>query len=160
VGENDIYTTEFIARVTYESSPYPGIEILRRVHADIENGYLRKTANIISAEVFGDFLEMAQHLLDEGYKNPAASLAGAVLEDGLRRVARNNYITVTDSDGLASLRQKCAAKKVFNKIVCDQITAWTTLRNSAAHGKFDDYTAQQVGSMLSDVRSFLATHLA
>ena len=130
------------------------------MHADIENGYLRKTVNIISAEVFGDFLEMAQHLLDEGYKNPAASLAGAVLEDGLRRVTRNNYITVTDGDGIASLRQKCAAKKVFNKLVSDQITAWTTLRNSAAHGKFEDYTAQQVGSMLSDVRSFLATHLA
>jgi len=40
-----------------------------------------------------------------------------------------------------------------------QITAWTTLRNFADHGKFDEYTAQQVGSMISDVRSFLATHL-
>jgi len=132
---------------------------LRRLRSDIEKGYLRKTANIISAEVFGDFLEIAEHLLTEGYKDPAASLTGAVLEDGLRRIARNNDITVADRDDLTSLRDKCAGKKVFNNLVRQQITAWTTLRNSADHGKFDEYTAQQVGSMISDVRSFLANYL-
>lgn len=159
VGENDIYTTEFKALATYSNGPQSGIEILRRLHSDIENGYLRKTANIISAEVFADFLEMGEHLLAEGYKDPAASLAGAVLEDGLRHIARNNEIAVTDGDNLTSLRDKCVGKKIFNNLGRQQITTWTTLRNSAAHGKFDEYTAQQVGSMISDVRSFLATHL-
>ena len=159
VGENHIYTTEFEARATYENGPDSGIPILRRLKSDIENGYLQKTANIISAEVFGDFLEMSEHLLAEGYKDPAASLTGAVLEDGLRRVARNTGIDVTDRDDLNSLRDKCVAKKVFNNLVRQQITAWTTLRNAADHGKFDEYTAHQVGSMISDVRSFLGTHL-
>jgi hypothetical protein len=137
----------------------PAVEILTRLRSDVANGYLRKTANVISAEVFGDFLEMAQHLLNEGYKDPAASLIGAVLEDGLRRIARNNHITVTDRDDLTSLRDKCAEKRIFNNLVRQQITSWTTLRNAADHGKFTDYTAQQVGSMISDVRSFLAIHL-
>jgi hypothetical protein len=53
MGENDVYTTEFIARVTYTNGPQAGIEILRRLQSDIENGYLRKTANIISAENVG-----------------------------------------------------------------------------------------------------------
>jgi hypothetical protein len=78
---------------------------------------------------------------------------------GLRRIADNNDITVTDRDDLSSLRDKCAQKQVFNNLVRQQITAWTTLRNSADHGKFDQYTAQQVGSMISDVRSFLASNL-
>jgi hypothetical protein len=39
------------------------------------------------------------------------------------------------------------------------MTAWTTLRNSADHGKFSEYTEQQVGSMIADVRAFLAIHL-
>src|SRR5712691_1089843 len=159
VGENDIYTTEFESRVTYQNGPDSGIPILRRLQSDIENGCLRKTANIISAEVFGDFLEMGEHLLAEGYKDPAASLTGAVLEDGLRRIARNNDIAVTDGDNLTSLRDKCVRKKIFNNLVRQQITGWTTLRNFADHGKFDEYTAQQVGSMISDVRSFLASHL-
>ena len=55
VGEKDAYTTEFEARVNADNGPQVGIEILRRLRSDIENGYLRKTANIISAEVFGDF---------------------------------------------------------------------------------------------------------
>lgn len=159
VGENDIYATEFEKHVTHANGPYAGLEILGRLKSEIENGYLRKTANIISAEVFGDFLEMAQHLLDEGYKDPAASLTGAVLEDGLRRIARNNNITVTERDHLSSLRDRCFSKKLFNNLVRDQITTWTTLRNFADHGKFTEYTAQQVGSMISDVGSFLAIQL-
>jgi len=159
IGGNHIYTAEFTARVTHHVGPELGIEILRRLKSDIENGYLKKTANIISAEVFGDFLEMADHLLAEGYKDPAASLTGAVLEDGLRRIAGNDGITVTDHDDLTSLRDKCVGGKIFNNLIRQQITVWTTLRNSADHGKFGDYTAQQVGSMISDVRVFLANHL-
>ncbi|MDQ4000843.1 MAG: hypothetical protein M3283_07565 [Actinomycetota bacterium] len=36
---------------------------------------------LISAEVFTDFLEMAGHLDDNGYKDPTAYPTGAVLED-------------------------------------------------------------------------------
>jgi hypothetical protein len=159
IGDEHIYTLEFQKRVNYQNGPAPGLEILRRLRSDIENGYLRKTANIISAEVFSDFLEMAEHLLAEGYKDPAASLTGAVLEDGLRRISLNNDIPVTERDNLSSLKDKCAGKKIFNNLVRQQITAWTTLRNSADHGKFDEYTAEHVRSMISDVRSFLATFL-
>jgi hypothetical protein len=159
VGENDTYTAEFERNVNYNSGPLYGMEILRHLYSDIEKGYLRKTVNIISAEVFSDFLEMSEHLLAEGYKDPAASLTGAVLEDGLRRIARNNNVPVTDRDDLASLKDKCVQKKIFNNLIRQQITAWTTLRNSADHGKFAEYTAEQVGSMISDVRSFLAAYL-
>jgi hypothetical protein len=161
IGTTAQYTVEFDRRVKdyYISNVEAGLAILAALQSDISNGYLRTTANIISAEVFGDFLEMAQHLLDEGYKDPSASLTGAVLEDGLRRIARNNDITVNDGDDLSSLRDKCAGKKIFNNLVRQQITAWTTLRNSADHGKFSEYTAQQVASMISDVRSFLGSHI-
>jgi len=96
VGTTAQYTVDF-DRVTKEhlkGNIQAGIAILSALREDISNGYLRTTANIISAEVFSDFLEMGQHLLDEGYKDPAASLTGAVLEDGLRRIARNHDITV------------------------------------------------------------------
>jgi hypothetical protein len=153
------YVSKFIIYTNHQLGTEPGVEILTRLRSDVENGYLRTAANVVSAEVFSDFLEMAQHLLDEGYKDPAASLTGAVFEDGLRRIARNNDITVTDRDDLTSLRDKCAGQKIFNNLVRQQITAWTTLRNSADHGKFDEYTAQQVGSMIADVRAFLANRL-
>jgi hypothetical protein len=154
LGLSHAYTKELKRASDDLASAYDTLEILSRLRSDVENGYLRKVADIVSAEVFGDFLEMAQYLLDQGYKDPAASLCGAVLEDGLRRIARNHDIKFSDKYDLASLRDKCAQKGIFNNLIRQQITAWTTLRNSADHGKFDEYTAQQVGSMITDVRSF------
>jgi hypothetical protein len=159
VGAETPYAIEFAENAVWSAGTAPAVEILTRLRSDVANGYMRSTTNIISAEVFGDFLAMAQHLLDEGFKDPAASVTGAVLEDGLRRIAGNNDIPVSERDDLNSLRDKCSGKRIFNNLVRQQITAWTTLRNSADHGKFSEYTPQQVGSMISDVRSLLARHL-
>ena len=159
LGSDHTYLNEFVGYCDFNAGPRAAVEILSSLRSDIENGYLRRTANIISAEVFGDFLEMAEHLLDQGYKDPAASLCGAVLEDGLRRIAGNHDIKVTSKDDLNSLKDKCAQKGIFNNLIRQQITAWTTLRNSADHGKFVEYTSEPVRLMIEGVRSFLATHL-
>jgi len=153
------YIKEFIETCDFHAGPRPAVEILSAVLADLEEGYLRKTANIISGEVFADFLEMAEHLSAQGYKDPAASLCGAVLEDGLRRIARNHNLKVNDKDDLNSLRDKCAQDGVITSIIRQQITAWTTLRNAADHGKFQDYVAEEVRLMIAGVRSFLGSHL-
>jgi hypothetical protein len=58
-----------------------GQSILRSVREDVEDGYLTDIRTLISAEVFTDFLEMAEHLDDNGYKDPTAYSTGAVLED-------------------------------------------------------------------------------
>jgi hypothetical protein len=70
------------------------------------------------------------------------------------RVAKTTY-TIK----IQTLRDKCVGKKVFNNLVRQQITSWTTLRNAADHGKFSEYTEQHEGSMIADVRAFLAIHL-
>jgi hypothetical protein len=58
----------------------------------------------VAAEVFTDFIEMAEHLLEQGYKDPAAVVAGSVLEEHLRQLCHKNAIdTVTvDSSGKAN----------------------------------------------------------
>ena len=55
--------------------------ILRAAREDYANGYLFDIKQLIAAEVFDDLLEQAEHLLDAGYQEAAAVLAGAVLED-------------------------------------------------------------------------------
>ena len=104
VGANHAYPAEF-ARIINSNSPVTvtgGMGILRALREDIANGYLRRLEALVSADVFTDFLDMAQHLLDTDYKDPAASLTGAVLEDGLRRIAtaKGNY-------GDSALNQTC-----------------------------------------------------
>lgn len=47
---------------------------------------------IIAAEIFSDFLEMAEHLLEQGYKDPAAVMIGSVVEENLRKFCVANKI--------------------------------------------------------------------
>ena len=51
-----------------------GIGMLQAVRGEIEQGWLSTTKGLISANIFGSFLEMAEHLLEEEYKDPAAVL--------------------------------------------------------------------------------------
>ena len=133
--------------------------ILRAAEEDIEGGYLQKVETLVSAEVFSDFLEMAKHLLDNGYKDPAASLIGAVLEDGLRRICSNNNITVKSDDNISSLNQKLAQNHVYNPLQQRQIQVWNKLRDYADHGHFDEYKSENVKNMLEGVRNFLLNYL-
>ena len=47
---------------------------------DIANAYLSNFKALLSAEVFTDLLGQAEYLLKLGYKNPTASLGGAILD--------------------------------------------------------------------------------
>lgn len=133
--------------------------ILQAVREDILSGYLTDVKALIAAEVFADFLDMADHLLECGYKDPAASLCGAVLEDGLRRIASNAGITLKPIEGLNSLNSKCAKAGVYSELLHRRVQVWTNIRNSADHGKFNEYSRQDVQDMLKGVRQLLEDHL-
>jgi hypothetical protein len=160
-GKDSVYYQNFINMVKYECVGHVnyGIGILRALKEDIEQGYLTNIKNLVIAEVFSDFLDMSEHLLENGYKDPAASLIGAVLEDGLRKIAEKNNIIVKRDDNISSLNQKLADKGVYNRLVQRQIQAWEAIRNSADHGKFNDYNSDDVKLMLEGVKKFLTEHL-
>lgn len=48
---------------------------------------------------------------------------------------------------------------VYNKLIQKQVTAYANIRNSAAHGKSDEYGEEDVSDMLNYVQRFLADHL-
>lgn len=126
---------------------------------DLEDGFLTDVRTLVSAEVFTDFLAMVEHLLDHGYKDPAASLCGAVLEEGLRRIATNRGVNLRKRDDLSALNQKLPAKGVYTRLVQKRLAVWTDVRNAAVHGKFAEYSKADVADMLAGVSSFLAQHL-
>ena len=136
------------------------IGVLKALKEDLEEGdFVRRISSLISAEVFSDFLEMADHLVQQGYKDPAASLAGAVLEDGLRRLARANELPVKSRDDIAVLNSRLATKDVYNLLRRKQIDSWGHIRNKADHAEFGEYQASDVSSMIAGVRGFLADAL-
>ena len=68
-----------------------GISTLRAIKDDFDTGYLDNLLLQIEAEMAADYMGQAEELLKEGSSGrydhvPAAVLAGAVLEKGLRKI--------------------------------------------------------------------------
>ena len=140
-----------------------GISILRAIKNEISEGWLVSFKELVSAEIFTDFLEMGEYLLEQKYKDPAAVIFGSVLEEKLRQLAiKNGIVLEIERDGKIinikadSINAELAKMSVYNKLDQKQITALLDLRNKAAHGKYDDYNLEQVRIMQSGVLEFIA----
>jgi hypothetical protein len=136
--------------------------ILTAIRKEIAEGWLVTLRGLVAAEFFADFLEMADHLFAQGYKDPAAVLAGSVLEGHLRQLSGANEIAVTEQkDGrdvprkADSLNADLSRAEVYNKLDQKSVTSWLDLRNKAAHGKYEEYQAEQVRLMIGGVRDFI-----
>jgi hypothetical protein len=104
---------------------------------------------------------MAAYLLAQGYKDPAAVVAGSVLEEHLRQLCAGNDIDVeTESEGKLNpkkadrMNADLAKAEVYNKLDQKLVTAWLDLRNKAAHGKYEEYNKEQVQQMLQGITEF------
>ena len=80
--------------------------------SDLETGLLPDLAIRIRGELEGSLLGQAQRLLEEGLKDPAAMLVGAVLEDALRQLCAkhavpegNNIEATANALGVSSKRR-------------------------------------------------------
>jgi hypothetical protein len=156
----DVLKKTYLLEGTKMMSIYGTVKALKD---DLENDYLKTVSELIHSEVFSDYLEMAQHLINEGYKDPAAVLAGSTLESHLRELAKNRNISIDiknskgdivakKADSMNSDLAKTAAYTVgFQK----QITAWLDLRNNAAHGKYENYSIEQISLMVDGIRNFI-----
>lgn len=122
---------------------------------DFEGGYLTSYRTIVQAEVFSSELEQAAELLKTGYATAAAVIAGVVLETTLRDMCSSRDI---DHGSLNKMNDDLARAGVYNGNQKKQITSLSAIRNSAAHGKPDEFTADQVRGMIDDVQRFLIAH--
>ncbi len=137
--------------------------ILKALRADYAAGRLQAVAELIHADLFADFLEMADYLHSEGYKDAAAVICGSVLEGHLRMLCEKHSISTSENGRpkkADALNNELAAKGVYSKLDQKNVTAWLGLRNHAAHGEYDKYTKEQVGLLLQNVRDFLVRYTA
>jgi len=158
------YFLDFSEKVSdaMPSTTKRGIGMLQAVRGEIEQGWLTTAKGLISADIFGDFLEMAEHLLEEGYKDPAAVLIGSALEQHLKSLCDANGIE-TSIERNGKLHPKKAdvinadlvKENIYTKLDQKSVTFWLGLRNNAAHGQFDAYNNDQVKMMLSGVSEFM-----
>jgi hypothetical protein len=167
LGSNHVMYTEFESKIKSAHPTYitAGRGILKAVKQEIDGGWLFTVKGLVSAEIFTDFLEMASHLLQEGYKDPAAVMIGSVLEEHLRQLCTSNGIEVAMPDAKTGkqipkkadrMNNDLAGASIYNKLYQKSILGWLDLRNKAAHGQYGEYDARQVELMEAGVIDFIA----
>jgi hypothetical protein len=140
-----------------------------------DEGSLTSPRLRIAHEIEGDLLDIAQQQVQAAEKNDdaaqkqthlaiAAFLAGAALEDGLRRLCDARAIAydaqrTSLSKLQAALYRPSQQIEIISNSDSKQITAWGDTRNKADHGKFSDITYSEVWAMTIGVRAFLDRRL-
>lgn len=138
--------------------------LLLALKADYEGGFFESLPELIHADVFNDFIEMAEHLMEQNYKDPAAVIAGSVLEEHLRKLCGKHGISVAQPDGrpkkAETMNTELAGANVYAKLDQKSVTGWLDLRNKAAHGKYSEYVKGQVDLLIKGVRDFITRNPA
>jgi len=133
---------------------------LRAVTEDFKGGFLDNSWAQIRAEVAADYLSQAQTLLNDGYHVPAVVLAGAVLEDALRKLCTARGISTSKPNGewkmINSLNDELVKGQVYSPSKADEIRAWAKNRNDAAHGYEDRVSPDDARRMVDGVRAFVS----
>jgi len=162
-GKESIYLNNFyeIDKLKYMTGDtYPKFNkqyaLLNAFKDDYINGYLTSVKNMIEADVFDSELEQATELLKNKYKLASAVIAGVVLETSIRSLCINNNLPIGKLDKMNSDLAKAG---IYNKLQQKRITALADIRNSAAHGKIEEFTDDDVKLMIRDVENFLSSYL-
>jgi len=167
-GTNSEYYKQTNDIITNTSIMYPVSRLERLagvvsgLSSDLKSGNLRSLSELIHADIFSDYIEMAEYLLNEKYKDPAAVIVGSTLEEHLRKLCIKNGIDIERMSHEKLVPRKAdamnsdlARERIYSKLEQKNITAWLDLRNKAAHGKYDQYHENQVIQMIMGVRDFI-----
>lgn len=166
-GPDSIYSKE-VAR-TLDKDPELHIHttaiigIAKALREDINAGYITTLIELTHADIFSDFLEMATHLNESNYKDPAAVIAGSTLESHLKKLANKNTIPVEVNGKPVKadkLNADLAKATAYSSIDQKNVTAWLGLRNDAAHGNYNAYTKDQVKLLISSIQDFITRNPA
>lgn len=139
-----------------------------------DQGALFSPRLAIAREIEGEILDLAQAQLSLTAKNTlpehrqvqlavAAFLAGAALEDALRRLCDTHGVAYdTQKTSLSKLQavlfQPSKDIEVISSSENKQITAWGDTRNKADHGKFIELTEPEVTALVIGTRGLIERH--
>ena len=144
--------------------------IFKGAYQDFKAGMFDDLKLEIEANVSCDFLGQANALLSDGEQVdysylPAAVLIGAVLEKTLRSLCENANpkIETVNENGrakkMSAMIEDLKKAGIINEIRKRQLETWNAIRNSAAHGKIEEFTKEQVAAMLQGVQDFMAQQM-
>lgn len=161
-GENSQHFKEFVKAESHSALSGNSYQfkatssVFLATKEDFQGGYLSSYKSIVQAEIFDTELEQANELLNNGYYVASAVIAGVVLETALRELCDREAI---EHGKIDKMNADLAKAGIYNKIVQKQVTTYAGIRNSAAHGKINEFSTSDVKQMIIGVEHFLAVHL-
>ncbi len=161
--------------VLKSGNSFPAVGVIRGIVALYDDGMLPSPRLAIAHEIEGDILDVAQERVQAADRTSDGSqkqiqlaigafLAGAALEDALRRICDAGNIGYNPQKTTISTLQNALYQpsnniEVISKSENKQITAWGETRNNADHGRFSTFTVTEVLTMVLGVRGFIDNHL-
>ena len=121
---------------------------------DYEKGCCQSLERQVSGEVFGDFTAAAKRALDEGYKDVAAVLACAALEDALKKFANANGLAVDGKD-MSEVIGALKSKGLVGGSLKSILETMPKTRNAAMHADWSKITPTEVGGVIGFTEQFL-----
>jgi hypothetical protein len=120
-------------------------------------GFFTSLSTAVSGELFGDFVRIAKHCLDEGFKDPAAVMASAALEDVLKRYATLQGLAAKDKS-MQEVVNALKSKGLVRGAQKSLLDSMPKIRDYAMHANWDKIGAEEVSGMIGFVEQFLITH--
>ncbi|WP_138515831.1 hypothetical protein [Rhodoferax bucti] len=163
-GKEHTHFAQFTAKTDshFLSDLERAMAILLAIRSELSGGWLFDMKGLVAAELFSDFLDQSEHLLEQGYKDAAAVMIGSVLEEHLRQLCLRHEVQVIDLKDDKQVPRKAdrlnaelARSSVYSALDSKQVTAWLGLRNDAAHGHYDRFTSEQVRIFMRGVIEFM-----
>ncbi|MEU9920708.1 hypothetical protein AB0H51_05185 [Streptomyces griseoluteus] len=130
---------------------------------DLVSGWVESVVELVHADTYRDYLEMAEQLLAKGYKDAAAVITGTSLEVHVRALCvKNGVATHVAGRPKKADTMNADLKKtnVYDGLQQKEVTAWMDLRNKAAHGDYGTYDRDQVRRLIDGVEAFMRKYPA
>lgn len=134
--------------------------VLSAAAADIQDGLIDLDA-MHRLQTHEDLLGIARELLATVESSPiaAAMIAGAVMENHLRRMCRTRELHA-ESKGLSAMNSALKSKGVYPKPQWSQLEAWIHVRNAAVHHDEVGFQAVLVPGMVDGLDGFIRRYPA
>ncbi|MBK7375590.1 MAG: hypothetical protein IPJ02_08550 [Chitinophagaceae bacterium] len=134
------------------------VGVAQALRDDLNAGYIQSLTELVHADVFSDFIDMAKHLCETGYKDPAAVIAGSTLESHIKKLSTKFGVPIEVGGKpvkAEKLNQDLAKIPAYSLLDQKNVTAWLDLRNKSAHGNYADYNIDQVKLLISSIQDFI-----
>jgi len=125
-GKDSAHYERFMKCIEEDVTYHPvlkGVGVMKAAKADLEQGHLFRVRQLVEADVFDDMLEQAKHLLETGYYQAAVVVAGAVLEDTLRKLCQRNDLALVNRPKLDGMNAVLAKAGVYSMLTQKRVTS-------------------------------------